>query len=140
MNQAALSMLHPLRRIRIISAGIWNNIVMALFAYWILSSLPVMFGLFYKSNCYADSRTEGLIKQQGLISLEVKPGSPLLGHIPIHSHITRVFLFCLTSRSTDIRFVPSKEAEQSQPGRMLFKMHFIKLIPQHLDIVFQIRW
>lgn len=43
INSEQLSMLHPRRQLRIFCAGIWHNIILALFAYFFLVMIPIFF-------------------------------------------------------------------------------------------------
>lgn len=69
LDQIAMRMLHPLRKLRIICAGVWHNIVLSLLAYLALYSLPLLLLPAYTNFCSPDARNDTI--QQGIIVLEV---------------------------------------------------------------------
>lgn len=79
MSTEQIHSLSSWRKLRIYSAGIWHNIVLASVAYLLLLSLPTLFGFLYQTN-------------SGVQVLDVLPKSPLLGArgIEIENILTKI--------------------------------------------------
>ncbi|KAJ3204138.1 Membrane-bound transcription factor site-2 protease, partial [Clydaea vesicula] len=89
-DESSINILNPFRKLRIICAGVWHNIVLAVISYLLLWSLPLWISFGYTNFCYPYKDQNEVFNDQGLVILEVRDGSPLLNHLEPHTFITQI--------------------------------------------------
>ncbi|KAI9208910.1 peptidase family M50-domain-containing protein [Polychytrium aggregatum] len=78
LHQASLETKGPSQKLRVICAGVWHNVVLGLWVWLVLTTLPLWLSWGYK------------LSNSGVVVLDVTRDSPLRGHVPPAAMISQV--------------------------------------------------